>query len=206
MPSYVYKAMTKYGVVVKNKVEADSKQSLIKRIKRSEMIPISVEKDLFTTKNKKAKKNISAMDEYMKNFTTTNIDKSKVMSNSEKVKKYLTTNQKITPRDIVVFTQDLYVLKKANFNNVHALRTIIDSTDNLMFKGVLEDILAGIEAGDYMYTTMEYYSNIFPYIYTNMIKVGELSGSLTNSLEQAVKYLDDTNRIKKRLRNILIPI
>ena len=107
MPSYVYKAMTKYGVVVKNKVEADSKQSLIKRIKRSEMIPISVEKDLFTTKNKKAKKNISAMDEYMKNFTTTNIDKSKVMSNSEKVKKYLTTNQKITPRDIVVFTQDL---------------------------------------------------------------------------------------------------
>ena len=56
-----------------------------------------------------------------------------------------------------------------------------------------------------MYTTMEYYSNIFPYIYTNMIKVGELSGSLTNSLEQAVKYLDDTNRIKKRLRNILIP-
>ena len=205
MPSYVYKAMTKYGVVVKNKVEADSKQSLIKRIKRSEMIPISVEKDLFTTKNKKAKKNISAMDEYMKNFTTTNIDKSKVMSNSEKVKKYLTTNQKITPRDIVVFTQDLYVLKKANFNNVHALRTIIDSTDNLMFKGVLEDILAGIEAGDYMYTTMEYYSNIYPYIYTNMIKVGELSGSLTNSLEQAVKYLDDTNRIKKRLRNILIP-
>ena len=187
MPSYVYKAMTKYGVVVKNKVEADSKQSLIKRIKRSEMIPISVEKDLFTTKNKKAKKNISAMDEYMKNFTTTNIDKSKVMSNSEKVKKYLTTNQKITPRDIVVFTQDLYVLKKANFNNVHALRTIIDSTDNLMFKGVLEDILAGIEAGDYMYTTMEYYSNIFPYIYTNMIKVGELSGSLTNSLQQAVK-------------------
>ena len=31
----------------------------------------------------------------------------------------------------------------------------------------------------------------------NMIKVGELSGSLTNSLEQAVKYLDDTNAVNK---------
>ena len=56
-----------------------------------------------------------------------------------------------------------------------------------------------------MYTTMEYYSNIFPYIYINMIKVGELSGSLTNSLEQAVKYLDDTESLNRKLRSILIP-
>ncbi len=56
-----------------------------------------------------------------------------------------------------------------------------------------------------MYTTMEYYSNVFPYIYINMIKVGELSGSLTTSLEQAVKYLDDTEALNKKLRSILIP-
>lgn len=56
-----------------------------------------------------------------------------------------------------------------------------------------------------MYTTMEYYSNVFPYIYINMIKVGELSGSLTNSLKQAVKYLDDTNDITKKVKRIVIP-
>ncbi len=56
-----------------------------------------------------------------------------------------------------------------------------------------------------MYTTMEYYSNVFPYIYINMIKVGELSGSLTNSLEQAVKYLDDSESLNRKLRSILIP-
>ena len=41
-----------------------------------------------------------------------------------------------------------------------------------------------------MYTTLEYYSTVFPYIYINMIKVGELSGTLEESLEQAVKYLE----------------
>ena len=56
-----------------------------------------------------------------------------------------------------------------------------------------------------MYTTMEYYSNVFPYIYINMIKVGELSGSLTNSLEQAVRYLDDTEALNKKIRAILVP-
>ena len=56
-----------------------------------------------------------------------------------------------------------------------------------------------------MYTTMEYYSDIFPFIYVNMIKVGELSGSLTNSLQQAVSYLDSSAALTKKLRNILIP-
>ena len=96
-------------------------------------------------------------------------------------------------------------MKKANFNNIHALRTIIESTENVTFKGILEDILAGVEAGENMYTTMEYYSDVFPYIYINMIKVGELSGSLENSLEQAVKYLDSTANLTRKLKNILIP-
>lgn len=56
-----------------------------------------------------------------------------------------------------------------------------------------------------MYTTMEYYGSVFPPIYINMIKVGELSGSLTNALEQAVKYLENTAAMNKKLKEILIP-
>jgi len=56
-----------------------------------------------------------------------------------------------------------------------------------------------------MYKTMEYYSNVFPYIYINMIRVGELSGSLENALLQAVEYLDSSAAITKKLRGILIP-
>ena len=62
-----------------------------------------------------------------------------------------------------------------------------------------------MESGEYMYTTMEYYSNIFPYVYINMIRVGEVSGSLTNSLEQAVQYLEDTTSRNKKIKSILIP-
>ena len=96
-------------------------------------------------------------------------------------------------------------MKKANFNNIHALTTIINSTENLSLRGILQDIQAGVEAGEYMYTTMEYYSNIFPYIYINMIKVGEMSGSLTKSLEQAVKYLEDVDNTGSKLKKIIIP-
>ena len=209
MPTYVYRAMTKTGLVVKNKVESGSKQHLIRTLKNNNLIPIAIEQVSYNSKNakKRQKKNITDIQEIMKNVNTTHLgnDKQRTLTTKEKINLYFAKSEKITQRDIVVFTQNFYLLKKANFNNIHALNTIIESTDNLSFRGVLEDILAGVEAGENMYTTMEYYSNIFPYIYINMVKVGELSGSLTNSLDQAVKYLDETAALNKKLKSILIP-
>lgn len=209
MPTYVYRAVTRTGVIVRNKVESASRQNLIKTLKANNLLPISIEQVNYRSnkQQKRVKKNVTDIQEIMKNVNTTQLwkDTSKTLTTKEKVNLYLARSEKITQRDLVVFTQNFYLLKKANFNNIHALNTIIESTENLSFKGVLEDILAGVEAGDNMYTTMEYYSNIFPYIYVNMIKVGELSGSLTSSLEQAVKYLDDTEALNKRIRSILIP-
>ncbi len=208
MPTYMYKAMTKSGQIVKNRVEANSRQSLIKMLKNNKLLPISIEQLAYRSRNaqRKRKKNVTDIQEIMKNVNTTQLgEKKKNLTTKERINLYLARTERITQRDIVVFTQNFYLLKKANFNNIHALSTLIESTENLSFRGVLEDILAGVEAGESMYTTMEYYSNIFPYIYINMIKVGELSGSLTNSLEQAVKYLDDTQAMHRKLKAILIP-
>ena len=198
MPTYIYKAATDTGMIVRNKVEAGSKQNLIRILKNNNLMPISVEQVSYSNKRKKSKKkNIKDVEEIMNNVNTTQIRAKKELSTKEKINMYLSKTEKVTNRDLVIFTQNFYLLKKANFNNIHALKTIIESTENVTFRGVLEDILAGVEAGENMYTTMEYYSEIFPYIYINMIKVGELSGSLTNSLEQAVNYLDSYSNLTK---------
>lgn len=208
MPTYMYKAVTTKGVIVKNKVESASRLSLIKSLKNNNLIPISIEQLKYSSSKKnKKKKNVTDIHDIMKNANTTqlNREKSKTLTAKEKINLYFAKAEKITTRDLVIFTQDFYLLKKANFNNIHALSTIIESTENMSFRGILEDILAGVEAGENMYTTMEYYSNVFPYIYINMIKVGELSGSLENSLEQAVTYLDESAALTKKVRSILIP-
>lgn len=206
MPTYTYKAATSSGLIVRNRVEAPSKQSLVRMLKENDLMPITIEQVAYSAKKKKTKKkNIKDIEEIMKNVNTTRINTKKTSTTKEKINMYLSKTEKITNRDLVIFTQNFYLLKKANFNNIHALKTIIDSTENLTFKGVIEDILAGLESGENMYTTMEYYSDIFPYIYVNMIKVGELSGSLTSSLEQAVNYLDSTEALNKKIRGILIP-
>ena len=209
MATFSYKAVTKDGRIVTNKIEEGNRLTLIKKLKSNGLYPISViQKNAKRTRIlKRKKKNITDIQDVLDNVNTTVLlnDNRRKLSLKDKINNYLGTEEKVTDRDISIFTQNFYLLKKANFNNVHALTTIIDSTENLTLVEILEDFLAGVEAGDYMYKTMEYYSNVFPYIYINMIRVGELSGSLENALLQAVEYLDSSAKITKKLKGILIP-
>ena len=208
MPEYIYRAVDEKGVLVKNRVQDKSKQNLIKKLKVNGLMPIDVTQVSFGKyKRTGIKRNETNIDEIMQ-IANAQVGREKTgrkFSTIEKINMTLSRTEKVTERDIVIFTQNLYLLKKAGFNNVHALSTIIQSTENITLKGILEDTLAGVEAGDYMYTTMEYYSDIFPYIYINLIKVGELSGSLEESLRQAVEYLDSSTELTKKLKKILIP-
>ena len=209
MPIYRYRAITEHGQIVTNTIEESNKYLAIKKLKRNNLMPINVDKSLQRTKSKRTvRKNTKGIEEILRDVDTANLLVSRQNAKSsyfDKMYHSITKSDRITSRDIIVFTQNFYLLKKANFNNIHALNTIIDSTENYTFRGILEDILAGVEAGENMYSTMEYYEDVFPYLYINMIKVGEMSGNLTNALEQALDYLENSDSINRTLRGILIP-
>lgn len=209
MPAYKYRAMTKSGQIVSNKVEEPSRLILLKKIKRNDLIPIEIIQINSKTKTaKREKRNIESNNSVLKAIRNKEIERSLNSKKSGFIKQLKTAflkNAKIKKKDIAVFTQNFYLLKKANFNNIHALSTVLDTVENPTLKAIIEDILLGVEAGENMYTTMEYYEEVFPPIYINMIKVGELSGSLTNALEQAVKYLDDSMALNKKIKSVLVP-
>ncbi len=194
MPLYIYKAVTEKGQIVRNRVEELNKFVLLKKLKNNGLMPIKVTQIQVNKKAskiiKKQKKNVESSDSVLKNVRAQEIARNMESRSSrfaQKAKKILFSDVKISNRDIVVFTQDFYLLKKANFNNIHALSTIIESTENPSFRAILEDILLGVEAGENMYTTMEYYTGVFQPIYINMIKVGELSRITYKSIRTSCK-------------------
>lgn len=209
MPTFNYKAVTPQGQIVKSKMNDASKLGCVKKLKRNGLIPISVTQTFTSTNSAKSSKTRRKKTEQNTNKKITTAQIQPKMKHNDsiiaKIDKALLATEKITFNDIKIFSQNFYLLKKAQFNNIHALSTVIETTENPKFKVVLEDILSGVEAGEFMYTTMEYYEDIFPYIYINMIKVGELSGSLEKSLEQGVKYLEETDSLNKKLKKILLP-
>ena len=210
MPTFKYTALHPQGYKVSNKITAPNKKVCIDKIRRNNMVPISVRQTLsfgVDEKSKKARNLKSQTQDIHKQAMTAMLKRKEEQKGTfiDKLDKQLAASKRITSRDIRVFTQNFYLLKKANFNNIHALTTVIKTTENPKFRAVLEDILAGVEAGEYMYTTMEYYDSIFPYIYINMVKVGELSGSLEKSMQEAVNYIESSETLKKKVKRILMP-
>ena len=154
MPLYIYRAVTKNGDIVKNRVEEMSKFILLRKLKKNELqpievIPIRVGKLSFRKNTKKQKKNVESSNSILKTVRDREIERNiKQDTFGAKLKKKLFTNvsSKIVDRDIVIFTENFYLLKKANFNNIHALTTVLETTENISLRAIIEDILLGVEA------------------------------------------------------------
>lgn len=149
MPLYIYKAVTKNGEIIRNRVEEPNKYILMRKLKNNDLLPIEVISKTSKKRNfEKQKRNIETSNSILKTVRNREIERNINEKKGSKIKKALFTNlnAKITERDIVVFTENFYLLKKANFNNIHALSTVIETTENHSLKAIIEDILLGVEA------------------------------------------------------------
>ena len=147
MPSFVYRAVTSDGRIVRNTADELSRKTLIKKLMRNGLNPISIvqkrRSPIKSSYSKKKRKNVSSASEVIRE-TSMYADVDGELKNKglfQKLNdKLLATTTKITLRDVAIFTQDFYLLKKANFNNIHALSTIIEKTENPRFREILKDI------------------------------------------------------------------
>ena len=91
MPTYIYKAVTSSGLIVRNRVEAANRQGLIRMLKDNDMMPIAIQQTSYGTKKnkKKKKKNIKDIQEIMENVNTTQINIAKKSTAREKINMYL---------------------------------------------------------------------------------------------------------------------
>ena len=117
MPTYMYKAMTKTGVVVRNRVEFASKQNLIKTLKSNDLLPISIEQISYSSKKtpKRKKKNITDIQEIMKNVNTTQLNKEKKMTLSRKDKYVFSKNRKDNSKRYSCIYTEFLLAKKSKF-------------------------------------------------------------------------------------------
>lgn len=190
MKCFICKVMTPQGQIIKIKVNEEDKIACLKKLKRNGMTPIEVKPSLIVPP--KVSRKISASIAAKKK-------EEKVIKLSNEVVK------SISPEDIKEFTKEFLFLRQSKFTNTHALKTIISNTQNQNFKNILKEILKNSEKNTFMYKTMENYSQIFPLIYTNLIKNGELTGLLDEGLKNAIAYLDNEEKITNVLQEKVFP-
>lgn len=212
MPNYKYRVVFEDGKLGRGKIFAQSRAQAIEMLKKNNIQPISVEK-MRDAKQKKFKRLDYA--KLAKNKSKIEIDKKKkkdlgfkaikIENNSITFPKLSTLFSRIKTKDVITFSNNFYILKKAKFTNSQALQSIYDGLENQAFKDIIEDILIGVEAGEKIYAVMANYPQAFPPMYVNFVKVGEESGTLDTALLHARDYIESSTELKKRVKGAIIP-
>ena len=98
--------------------------------------------------------------------------------------------QRVKLEELMVFSQQLSTLYKAGLPLLTGLVSLKEQTENKKLKLVLQDIGRQIEGGATLFGAMSRYPEVFPNVYINMVRAGETSGMLGESLDRFVTLSD----------------
>ena len=108
--------------------------------------------------------------------------------------------QKVPAKDLVIFSRQLATLIEAKISLLEALKTLHKQTNNAFFREKIFEIANDIEGGRSLSYSLARHPKIFSEFYVNLIKAGEVSGNLQESLlylaEHVEKQYDLENKIK----------
>jgi len=85
-----------------------------------------------------------------------------------------------------------------------ALNILERQTKNLKFKEVIGHLSNGISKGGNLSEEMEKFPKIFPSLFTSMVRAGEESGSLTESLQVIGNQLEKSYVLQKKVKGAML--
>jgi general secretion pathway protein F len=112
---------------------------------------------------------------------------------------------KRVPRgELLVFTQELAALLQAGLPLDRCLTILTDLTENPYLVEIVGHLLKEIKGGKSLSEGLALYPQVFPKLYVNMVKAGEISGTLETILDRVTEYLENAEELKNYLVSSLI--
>ncbi len=112
---------------------------------------------------------------------------------------------KLPQKDILLFTRELATLLEAGLPLDKSLSVLMDLTeDNVKLNKMIEQVLDRVKGGSTLADALESQTNIFNKFYLNMVRAGELGGSLEGVLSRLTEYLERSKELKDSVGTALI--
>ncbi|MCI0679745.1 type II secretion system F family protein [bacterium] len=104
----------------------------------------------------------------------------------------------------ITFAKNLSAMVQAGLPLARAFETLGRQTKNPKFKRILTAMTEGIKRGDSLSAGLAEYPDVFPPIFVAVVRVGEESGGLTDSLNTVGEQLEKTYELRKKVRGAMI--
>jgi len=112
--------------------------------------------------------------------------------------------KKIKPMEVITFAKNLSVMIDAGLAVSRALTVLGKQSKNQSFVKVLDSMNVSINEGQTLSKALESYPKIFSGLFISMVRAGEESGKLSNSLKIVADQLEKSYNLSKKVKGAMI--
>ena len=112
--------------------------------------------------------------------------------------------QKITGRDIVVFTRQFSTMVDAGLPLVQCLDILGKQSENKTLGGIILEVKANIEKGSDLSDSMRKHPKAFDSLFCNLVEAGEVGGILDVILKRLADYIEKAESLKAKVKSAMV--
>ncbi len=125
----------------------------------------------------------------------------KKLFNSEKINALIS---RVKLDDLVLATRNLGAMLKAGLPITRALSVLERQSKNPKLKLTIRDVKARVQKGDQLNESLAAHSKVFDDLYIAMVKAGEESGSLAETLTVLATQMERSSSLRKKIKGAMI--
>jgi len=110
----------------------------------------------------------------------------------------------VRSRDLLIFTHEMSTLLAAGMPLDRSLSILTDLSERAEMKRIVADILQAVQRGKSLAEALAAHPKVFPPIYINMVKAGEIGGVLDHVLARLTDYLERADELRDEVRSAMV--
>ena len=112
--------------------------------------------------------------------------------------------QRVSLKDLAVFTKQLEIMIRAGLSLVSALESLGEQTENKKLSKVSSQISKMVNGGEYFSNALSHFPGIFSRVYIGSIKLGEKSGTLEEVLSSLSSQLEKDHDLQSKIKSAMV--
>jgi type IV pilus assembly protein PilC len=111
---------------------------------------------------------------------------------------------KVKQDELVMVTRNLGSMLRAGLTITRALSVIERQTKNIKLKGVVKQVVQKVNDGGQFFEALKDFPKVFDDLYVSMVKAGEESGELAETLQTLALQMERSSNLKKKIKGAMI--
>jgi len=140
---------------------------------------------------------------FSKGYVPSNVTAQKAASESGWGARLRKMTSRVPAKDLILFTKQFRSMLHAGVPLMRIFQVLEAQTQNAALKKAIANISRSIKEGSTLSMAMERNNHIFSPLYYNLVKAGEVSGSLTEVLARLVYIIEHDAKIKADIKSAM---